>query len=217
MARIAPGVRLIAAVVALVVLIAGAVGGLIIPVYSRAASTTLETVAEEANLSSVQALAERRRSVKLQSAQTEAEILQLANRMPERIEVPLLIVDIYELGTSCNVKLPLVSVGEPGAPGAPAGQEPAAEQAAAPTSSSFSAVPVNLSARGSWTDVMEFHRRVRDMYRSARVKTSTITYVPAAEGAEAYINADLQLEFYLSAVASSATTQTAPVSGTTGP
>lgn len=217
MARISPSVRLVASVVVLVALIAGAVGGLIIPVYSHAAATGLETIAEEANLSSAQALVDRRQSVKLQAAQTEAEILQLANRMPERIEVPLLIVDIYELGKSCGVKLPLVSVGEPGAPGAAPDQGAAPVAAAA--ASSFSVVPVNLSARGSWTDIMEFHRRVRAMYRSARIKTSTITYVPAAEGTEAYINADLQLEFYLSgsATASSATTQTAPVPGTTGP
>lgn len=157
--------KLIAAIVAFVVVIALAVFLLIVPQFGRMARLDDDIAQAEQDVKDAQSLLAQRQSIKQRSSETEAKLLRLANELPENPELPGFIIDLQD--TLNDSGLEFVSM-EPSEPEDRDG--------------GFRAISVDIAMKGRWQDIVDVLQRLRRLTRQVRIVSFEV--IPVNESAE---------------------------------
>lgn len=186
--------QMIIAIAVIVVLAAAATFFLIVPQFQQASAIDAEIQTEQSNLVTAQALVARRQSAKAQSAANEVELMRIANRIPDAPQLPSVIIELQDVANAAGLEFPQINVSAIGegpttADGTPAG---------------YHVVPLTVSVRGDWSDVVDYYHRIDKLERGVRVTTTSFSYLPKTEEQRAMIQAAISLEVYVMAPAASA-------------
>lgn len=175
--RISPRDRLIITAVALLlVIVAVAVAG-IYPQVQQTAAIEKQIQSANNDVQQNKALLEQRQAAKDRAAQTDAATLRLANAVPENPELPALIIELQDAALAAGVQFDSLSPAEPI-------QGPSGSTAAiSPGGSGFVTLPVALQVTGTWSDTIDFMRRLNSMTRAVRTVSfsSVLKAAPASE------------------------------------
>lgn len=213
MGRLSPQNQLYIAIAIIAVLTLAAVFFGILPLFQEASTLDSQIAAERTSLADAQALLARRQSAKAQSATSEAELMRIANQIPDSPQLPSVIVELQDVANAAGVELQSIAPSDL-APGQ------AAVEGGVPE---YSVVPVNLVLRGDWADLIDYFHRIDRLNRGVRVVSTTFTYVPETEATDteptvpAYVEANVLLQVYVMASAASANAQTPPTAAPTAP
>ncbi|KAF0209151.1 MAG: type 4a pilus biogenesis protein PilO [Actinomycetota bacterium] len=177
----------------------------ILPLFDSAAQMDTEIADLDSQIMSEQALVDRRLSVKAQAAQTDVDLIHLANRVPESPDLPTLIVNLQDAANSSGLVFvqiaPQVPTPVVGALGAPAG---------------YTSIPVSMRLEGEWSDLIEYVRRLSKFPRGLRITQAAFTNVPATDDRARYVEAQLTVEVYtMSVINVSSAAPTVPSAPTT--
>jgi len=181
--------------IALIVVIAVATVFLaIMPLFREASAVDAEIQTEQTNLVTAQALVARRQSAKAQSAANEVELMRIANRMPDSPQLPSVIIELQDVANAAGLEFPQITVagladGPAAADGTPAG---------------YHVLPLTISVRGDWSDIVDYYHRIDKLERGTRVTTTSFTYIPETPEVRAMIQAVISMEVYVMAPAASA-------------
>jgi len=167
----------------------------IVPKFQESQNVRDQIATAEMNLSTAQALLARRQSVKAQAAATEVELMQIANQLPDSPQLPSVIIELQDAANAAGVELPSISVS--GVENAP----PAEDGSSQP----FHVLPLTVEYTGQWVDIIDFGRRLGQLERGVRVKSTTYTYVAETEDVKAHIKASGTIEVYMMPGASTST------------
>ena len=118
---------LIIAVAGCVLVAVAAVALLVVPQVSKMRDLDAQIQTAEQEKASAQALLERRQQAKNRAAMTDAELLVLANSVPESPELPSLIIELQDAAVDAGLQFRSLSPGPPERPWEPQGQQPAPE------------------------------------------------------------------------------------------
>lgn len=159
----------------------------ILPNFQSAASMDAEIETEKQNLATAQALVARRQSAKSQSAADEAELMHIANQMPDAPHLPAVIIELQDVANAAGVELPQISVGDLGPPRPTAdGSTPA-----------YNTLDISIAFEGAWSEVIDFCRRLNDLDRGVRVVSATFGYVPDEDGDSYFVQGTATLQVYM--------------------
>lgn len=135
---------------------------------------------------------------------TQSELMKLANQFPENPELPSLIIELQDAGNASGITFAQFT------PGAPVNHE----------SSKYSYIDITAEVQGTWSDVLDYVRRLNTMTRAIRVRDVTMTPMPLDEPTtetpqpETEIRLNFAMRVYIMAVDGgppSSTAATAPV------
>jgi Tfp pilus assembly protein PilO len=185
--------QMIIAIAVIVVLAVAVVFFAILPQFRQASEVDAQIQTEQANLTAAQALLDRRQSAKAQSAANEVELMRIANSIPDSPQLPSVIIELQDVANAAGLEFPQITVG--GIADGPA--------AADGTPAGYSVLPITVSLKGDWSDVIEYQHRINKLERGVRVVSSTFNYVPGTEDTRSAIQAALSLEVYMMAPAAS--------------
>lgn len=213
MGRLSPQNQLYIAIALIAILTLAAVFFGILPLFQEASTLDSQIAAERTSLADAQALLARRQSAKAQSATSEAELMRIANQVPDSPQLPSVIVELQDVANAAGVGLQSI---------APADLAPgiAATEGGVPA---YGIVPLTLVLRGDWADLIDYFHRIAKLNRGVRVVSTTFTYVPAtdaetaADRIPAYVEANVALEVYVMAAATDANAPTPPAAAPTAP
>ena len=194
---------LIVAVVAMVV-----VAGLVIffgiaPRFAELGRLDREIAAADQRIAEAQAVLARRQEAKSESAKTQAELLALANKMPDQPELSTLIIELQDTANEAGLDFVMINPTEPA------------------VDAGFSKIAMDMTVTGQWADIIEYLRRLAKLDRQVRILHVVVrgatTGLPAAEAAASTeLAADVKLEAYtLAAPATPASGTPAPVAPAT--
>ncbi len=199
MGRLSATNQLIIAIALVVIVAVAAVLLGIMPKFQQTTEIMTQIETEQANLVTAQALVARRQSAKAQSAANEVELLRIANQIPDSPQLPSVIIDLQDVANETGLAFPQFSVGG-------LSDGPAAEDG---TPGGYSILPVNLTLRGDWTDVIEYNHRLNELDRAVRVKNTSFGYNAGSEDEDPYITVTMSLEVYVMEAASGSMAPTA--------
>lgn len=208
--KIAPRERLIIVAVGvfLLVVVVAVIG--IYPQLTEYKALNAQIEAANQQASQNQAVLEARQAAKQRAAQTDAESLRLMNMVPENAELPSLIIELQDMALSSGVDLNSV---QPAAPvsGASSALSGVAPRAGAPAT--FVTLPLSVSITGTWSDTIDYMRRVIHASRAMRIVSFSTSPngIVEATGTPTVSNdtTTLQLEAYAIPAASAAPSQPA--------
>ncbi|MDZ4166229.1 MAG: type 4a pilus biogenesis protein PilO [Coriobacteriia bacterium] len=203
MGRLSAQNQMIIAIAIIVVLAAVAVFLGIMPLFSEASEIDVQIATEQSNLSTAQALVARRQSAKAQSAANEVELMRIANSVPDSPQLPSVIIELQDVANASGLEFPQINVGA-------VNQGPAAPDG---TPAGYHVLPITISLRGDWSDLIEYQHRITKLERGVRVTSSTFAYVPGTETTPAMVQGTIVLEVYMM-VPAAGTTPTAPADAT---
>lgn len=158
--KLTSGQKLIAVAAVVVVLAALAVFLLIVPQITKLSSLDSEISQAEMDTADAKTLLEQRQAIKSRSAETETKFLRLSNELPESPELPSLIISLQDVVNDSGLDFSRL---EP--------QEPV-------DMTTFSAVPLDITVRGSWQDTVDLLQRLRRMTRQIRIVGFGTNWVP---------------------------------------
>lgn len=181
--------------IALVVVVALAVVFLgVMPLFQRAADLRTQIQAEKTNLMAATAVLERRQSAKAQSAANEAELMAIANEMPDSPQLPSVIIELQDVANDAGVDLEEIT---------PAGlTDP--EGTARDEEPPYKVLPIIALVQGDWADLIVFLRGIDDLDRGVRVRAVTFDYQEATDDEPWCVRANVSLEAYVLAAATTA-------------
>lgn len=166
----------------------------IIPAFQRSADLDAQIETESMNLSTAEALLARRQSAKAQSASNEAELMRIANQVPESPQLPTVIIELQELANLADVTFFEISPQDIVVPdvveGAPA--------------ANYSIIPISVMLHGDWLDHIDFFHRLSRMERGHRISEVTLNYIPETDEEPAYVECGFTLEVYVMAAIAAA-------------
>lgn len=179
----------------------------ILPMFDQAAQMDAKIAEFDQQIMSEKALVERRLSAKSQAAQTDVNLINLANQVPESPDLPTLIINLQDAANSSGLVFAQISPQPPeavaGADGQPVG---------------YSAIPVNMRLEGEWADLIEYVRRLSKFPRGLRITSATFTNVDATDDRERYVEAQVNIEVYtMSVINQSSQASAVPSAPTTTP
>lgn len=149
--KLSPTNELILGIVIIAVLVAAAVGFLIVPQYFAIMDTRAKIDQADKDIQAAQNLLTMRQSAKNKAAATQAELMSLQNMIPDDPQLPTLIIGLQDIANAAGVDFVRV------APDPPAAKD------------GYSAIPVTVSIKGSWTDTIDYMTRLEKMERQVRV------------------------------------------------
>ena len=103
--------------------------------------------------------------VRRNSPEIERQLLELAKRIPEQPEIPTLLVQIEEVSRAAKVTQLSIDPGTPEAP---------------PGGGDFQRIPITMSFEGTYAQMEDWLRRVRDLARLVTI--NEVTYEPVQQG-----------------------------------
>lgn len=204
--------KLIAAIAITVALVVVAVVVLVVPQFGRLGELDSQISQQQQQIQSNQTLLKRRQEVKGRSAQTQTELLRLANEVPESPELPALIIELQDAANESGLEF--VSL----LPATPVVGKVA--DTADDTTSLYETVRIQMTVRGSWQDTVDLLQRLRRLTRQIRVwgLQSVRFEDPVAEDGEdavGKVDSTVTLEAYTMAPSDATTTTVAPPPATT--
>lgn len=150
--NLSSGQKLIIAVVLIAVVAAAVFFALILPEYQKMASLDDDIAASEAEIDSARAQLEQRQAVKARSPQIEAELLALANELPENPEMPSLIIELQDTVNTSGMEFVSIQPREPEV-----------------RDGGYIAIPSEMVAVGTWQDCVDLLQRLRRITRQVRI------------------------------------------------
>ncbi len=135
------------------------------PLRSDYAQRVEEKNNKQSQLNQLQQQVSNLEEVRRNSPDTERQLLELAKRIPEQPEIPTLLVQIEEVSRAANVTQLSILPGTPEAP---------------PGGGDFQRIPITMSFEGTYAQMEDWLRRVRNLARLVTV--NEVTYEPAQQG-----------------------------------
>lgn len=205
MNRLSARNQMIIAGLLIVAVAMGVVFLVILPLFDSAAQMDTEIADLDSQIMSEKALVDRRLSVKAQAAQTDVDLIHLANQVPESPDLPTLIINLQDAANASGLVFAQIAPQAPTpvtrADGAPAG---------------YTSIPVSMKLEGEWSDLIEYVRRLSKFPRGLRITQAAFTNVVATSERERYVDAQLTVEVYtMSVINVSGTAPTVPSAPTT--
>lgn len=199
--------KMIAAIVLIAAAAIAAVVLLIVPQFRRLSELDAERIAAEELVSQTQTRIAQLRDLAANASVTQAELLRLATEFPDNPELPSLIIELQDAANDAGITFNQFS---PGQPTAPAGAE-------------YTEIPITASVQGTWSDVLDYLRRLNTMSRAIRV--SDVSMSPIAPPATTTSTRDedtkvllaLTMRAYVMGVNGVPPAATAPPAPTTAP
>lgn len=150
--QISPRDQLLLTVVGLIVVLAAIIGFLIVPQVGTLTALDAEIDKARRDVEVQQTLLRQREAMKDEAAQTDAKALKLGALVPDRPDLPSLIIELQDIAFAAGVKLTAVT------PGAPTDSE----------SGTYTVIPLDMTVEGTWTDVVDFLQRLPKLTRGIR-------------------------------------------------
>lgn len=150
--QISPRDQLLLTAVGLIVVLVAVVGFLIVPQVGalRSLDTQIDEARNEVEVQ--QALLRQREAMKDDAAETDAKSLKLGALVPDRPDLPSLIIELQDIAFASGVKLTAIT------PAAPTDS----------ASGTYTVIPLDMTVEGSWTDVVDFLQRLPKLTRGVR-------------------------------------------------
>lgn len=197
---------IIAGVIVVLIVIAALFFG-ILPTFDKAGAADARITELKGNITSEQAVVDRRQSYKARSAMTEVELIRVAGEVPESPDLPTLIINLQDTANDAGLRFVQISP-----------QEPVAVLSAGGQPAGYSSIPVTVKVQGKWADIIEYVRLLGKYTRGVRIPTATMTYVAAVEGVDDYVEANITLEVYtMSVISVSSSSPAVPSAPATAP
>jgi type IV pilus assembly protein PilO len=194
--------KMIAVVVAFLLLAAGAVVLLVLPMLAELDSLALLRAGAEQEVQQAQAQLARLEDAKSSSALTEAELLKIGTQMPDSPQLPTLIMELQDIANAAGVT---VTSFAPGLPNPHA-------------SGKYTEISLTTALTAKWDDLLDYLKRLSKSTRLLRVKNVTVNPVASVvttetAGQEMDLNVSLTTLAYVIGVngqiAAASTTPTA--------
>lgn len=166
--------KLIAVIAGVVILGALVVFLLIAPQLSAMGRLDTQILQAEQDVAAARTLLSQRQQIKMNSAQTETQLLRLSNEMPESPEMPAFIIELQDALNESGLEF---STLEP--------QDPV-------PNTGYQAIPITISVNGAWQDIVDLMSRLRRITRQVRIVEFTVD--PVAPDAEATATASTATE-----------------------
>ena len=189
--------KLIILIVSVVVVALVLAGLFVYPQFGKIAELDRQIADAQSEIDSAKVLLEQRQAVKGRAAQTDAELLRLANELPESPEMASFIIELQDTANEAGVDFDSLTPADP------------------VQNTGYSSVKMNMRTAGTWADTIDFLQRVAKLTRQVRIVGFTVA--PIAETAESeddvqQVDMTAELEVYTLASAAAAGT-TAPSTG----
>lgn len=205
--QLSPRNRLIATIVAAVLIVILLIAGLIFPQVQKLGVLNDKVDKARVSANAAKLLLSQRQAFKDHAIDTNAKWLRLMNQVPDNPDLPSFIIELQDVAFKSGVQVLSVSPGEPSEQAEPTG--------------TFWLIPVSVEVIGTWADTVDYLQLIMRLDRGVRLG-SVNTKVIGSDGALETRNAALQpyaldtmitLETYL--IPSGAATSTpAPASAT---
>ncbi len=167
----------------------------ILPEFDKAAQATARIEELKAETSTAQSLVARRQGAKAQAAETEVELIRVANQVPEAPELPSIIINLQDTANQCGLVFAQITPQAPtavvGLDGQPAG---------------YSVIPIDVKVEGQWADMIEYVSKLSKYTRGIRVKTALFAGIDGTTEKARYVEGKITLEVYTMSVINVSTT-----------
>lgn len=187
---------LIAALIGIIVVAGLVVAFLIMPRFKEIGRLEAELAQADQQIAEAQAVLNRRQDAKAAAAKTQAELLALANSMPDAPEMPTLIIELQDIANEAGLVFVSVKPTDPE-------QDPGG----------FTAIKMDMVVTGQWPDVIEYLRRLAKLDRQVRIVKTKVVKLNPTNDADTTLKAEISLEAYTLAAPSAGATAV-PVPGT---
>lgn len=197
MGKLSANSKLYIAIGVVAVLLAAGAFLLILPKFQEASDLQAQIDGENINLQNAQTLLARRQSAKANSAANEAELLDIANAIPDSPQLPTVIIEFQNVANASNVTLEQIAPED----------LVEGEVAEGSKESVYSVLPIELTVAGKWRDIIDFLGDIDDLDRGVRVVSMTFVYAtddPETKKDESHIEATIGVEVYAMAAAATA-------------
>ncbi len=150
--NLSPSQKLIIAIVLIAVVAAAALFLLIVPKFTQMATLDDQIAQAADEIDSARSLLSQRQEVKARSPQTEAQLLALANQLPESPEMPGLIIELQDTVNTSGMEFISIQPGEPEA-----------------IEGGYTAIASEMVVIGRWQDCVDLLQRLRRITRQIRI------------------------------------------------
>jgi len=153
--------KLIAVIVGVVVIAALAVFLLIVPQLSAMGRLDSQIAQSEQDVAAARTLLSQRQQIKMNSAQTETQLLRLANELPESPELPGFIIELQDTLNESGLEFSMLEPSDP------------------VPYTGYQAIPMTITVKGAWADVVDLMSRLRRVTRQVRIVEFAVDPEPA--------------------------------------
>lgn len=194
--KISPRDKLIITAVGLLITVIALAALTIIPQYQQLQQIAADIETANAQVDASKSLLAQRQAAKDRSVETNAETLRLLNMVPENPEQAAFIIELQDAALDAGVEFLTMNPGEPSA------------------GSSFTTLPMVLGVTGSWSDTIDFMRRLNQLSRAVRIVSFVAGGATApnedTQKVETVVTSQITLEAYAIPASASSPTTAAP-------
>jgi len=183
--------------IALVVVLALVIGFLVVPQLGTMAGLDGDIEGARKDVGVQLSLLNQREAMKDQAAQTDAKALTLGSLVPDRPDLPSLIIELQDIAFAAGVKLAAITP----------------DELTPSDTGSYIVIPLDMVVQGTWTDTVDFLQRIPRLTRGIRTVEFTSIMLDEEEGTDDFSPYSQQTLIKLEAYSVPST----PTSGTTPP
>ncbi|MDO8964717.1 MAG: type 4a pilus biogenesis protein PilO [Coriobacteriia bacterium] len=151
--------KVIFAIAGIVIVCAGAIALFIVPMFTEIATLDGELVIARQQKEQALALLAQLEQAKVRASETQSELLRIATQMPDSPQLPSLIIEMQEIASAAGME---ISVFSPVAPGS------------TPNDAGFVEIQMNATMLGTYSDLIDYVRRLHKSARLIRVASVQI-------------------------------------------
>lgn len=154
--KLSPRDELIVELLVIVLVAVLVVMFLVLPQYRQIGQIKTKQEAVRKQVAEAEATLARLKEAKAESISNRAELIKIANQVPDEPQLPTLIVAIQDVANQAGVEFISITPEQPAEAG------------------SYSIVPLKLSVTGQFRDIVDFLGRLYALQREVRVQTLAI-------------------------------------------
>lgn len=187
--KLTSGQKFVVVIIGMAALTALIVFLLIVPQATRLGELGQSISQAESDVDAARSLLAQRQAIKARSAETETQLLRLANQLPENPELPAFIIELQDVINESGLHFTEIIPTEP-----------------VPDDQGYDEISIQLRMHGEWPDVVDVLQRLRRVVRQVRIVNVEVTPwaadVPATSGdveapeQESQVEAVLRIEVY---------------------
>jgi type IV pilus assembly protein PilO len=149
--------KMLGVIALVVVAIVAVIALLIVPKFAEMANLEAEARAAQDQLAQAETQLARLQEARANASATQAELLRLANEFPDNPELPSLIIELQDAANASGVIFNAFAPSEPAAVGA-----------------QYTEIVLSASVTGTWSDVLDYMRRLGRMTRAIRITNASL-------------------------------------------
>lgn len=180
---------MILAAVLIALIVVGALFLGVLPEFDRAKQLDTQIQDLDGQINTAKLLVSRRQSAKAQAAQTEVDLIKIANQVPESPELPSLIINLQDTANAAG--LDFVQI-------APAVPTAVVDQGGQPAG--YTSIAIEVKVEGQWADMIDYISRLSKYTRGVRVKTAAFSSVAGTDAKDRYVEGRISLVVYTMSV-----------------